>query len=53
MPLFTQRRGIDFLGSSHAGSCIAHPDTPEIASLDTPLRYAPLELVTPMDTYAR
>jgi hypothetical protein len=29
------------------------PGTHEIASLDTPLRYAPLELVTLMDRYAR
>src|ERR671912_2292053 len=53
MLLFTRERGIGILGSSYPRSCIPHPDTPRIAPPDAPHSPAPLELVTPMDRYAR
>src|SRR5215217_8800093 len=52
--LFIQLRGIGILGSSHAGSCITPPRYPRnLPPSGAPHGPVPLELVTPMDRYAR
>jgi hypothetical protein len=46
-------RGIRILGSSFAGSWIRPRNTPGITAQKDPDSPVPLELVTPMDRYAR
>jgi hypothetical protein len=50
--LFTQPRRIGILGSSLAESWIRPRNTPGITSPDAPHSPVPLDLVTPVDSYA-